>query len=103
VANSEPDEQRVLGQLLGDARQAAGLSQPAVARQLGVSQSRIAQLELGRRRLMLTEAFRLAELYGISLEDLDPRGKRLPDQAPARRVRVDRRRDQEANSLRLSR
>ncbi len=91
VAKSESEAQRVLGVLLGDARQAADLSEPAVARAIGVSQSRIAQLELGRRRLMLTEAFQLADLYGIGLEDLDPRGKTLPKGVAHGRTRVDRR------------
>jgi transcriptional regulator with XRE-family HTH domain len=53
-----------------------GLSQPDAARAVGVSQSRIAQLELGQHRLMLTEALELADLYDITLEGLDPRESR---------------------------
>lgn len=81
----------ILGILLGDAREAAGLSQPEVARRVGTSQSRIAQLELGRRRLLFTEALVLAELYQIELRELDPRGKTLPPGPRRRRPRVDRR------------
>jgi transcriptional regulator with XRE-family HTH domain len=83
----------VVGMLLGDAREAAGLSQPDVARRIGASQSRIAQLELGRRRLLFTEALVLAELYGIELRELDPRGKSMPPGPRRRRPRADRRRE----------
>lgn len=67
------------------------MSQPEAARRVGLSQSRLAQLELGNRRLLLTEAFTLAELYAISLDDLDPRGRSVPPLPRQRRERVDRR------------
>lgn len=85
------EQDQVVGLLLGDARQGAGLSQPEVARRVGTSQSRIAQLELGRRRLLFTEALVLAELYDVALTDLDPRGRRAPPDPRPRRRRVDRR------------
>lgn len=89
---TDREQQRVVGMLLGDARQAAGLSQPEASRELGVSQSRLAQLELGNRRLLLTEAFAFGELYGITLDKLDPRGRSLGAGPRRRRERVDRRR-----------
>ena len=82
---------QIVGMLLGDAREAAGLSQPEVARRVGTSQTRIAQLELGRRRLLFTEALVLADLYDIELRELDPRGRTLPAGRRQRRSRVDRR------------
>lgn len=92
MARTQPDQDRVVGMLLGDARQAAGLSQPEAARRMGLSQSRLAQLELGNRRLLLTEAFEFAELYGITLDALDPRGRTMRAGSRTRRERVDRRR-----------
>lgn len=93
MARTDSEQQRVVGMLLGDARQVAGLSQPEAARQIGISQSRLAQLELGNRRLLLTEAFAFAELYGITLGALDPRGRTLGRGPRRRRERVDRRED----------
>lgn len=90
MKRADPEQERVVGLLLGDARQAAGLSQPEAARRLGISQSRLAQLELGNRRLRLTEAFELADLYGVTISAFDPRGHRLPDGPRKRRERVDR-------------
>ncbi len=82
------DAAAVIGRLLGDAREDAGLSQTAAARALGVAQSRIAKLELGRRQLLFAEAVLLAALYGVSLERLDPR-KNSPRPVAGRRRRID--------------
>lgn len=90
MTKPEKDHERIVGILLGDARQAAGFSQPEAARRVGMSQSRLAQVELGNRRLRLTEAFTFADLYGIELADLDPRGRALPRGPRRRRARVDR-------------
>lgn len=91
MAKTQPEQDRVVGMLLGDARHAAGLSQPEAARRMELSQSRIAQLELGNRRLLLTEAFAFGELYDIPLDQLDPRGRTMRAGPRARRERVDRR------------
>jgi len=58
------------------------LSQAEAARRLGVPQSQIAKLELGRRQLNLLEGLRLVEIYGISVAELDPRAE--PIDRPAR-------------------
>ena len=63
---------RVIGRLLGDARQAAGLPQSAAAARVGVSQSWLARLERGQRRLTVAEAVAFAKLYGVPLEAFDP-------------------------------
>lgn len=80
-----------IGRLLGDARQAAGLPQSAAAKALGIAQSRIARLELGRRRLLFTEAVHLARLYGVKVSAFDPRGRAAAEITPigTRRKRVD--------------
>ena len=80
---------RAIGTLLGDARQATGLSQSQVARRLNVAQSRIAKLELGTRRLLYSEAIELAEIYRVDLTRFDPRS--LAGSKPPRRPRVDQR------------
>jgi transcriptional regulator with XRE-family HTH domain len=77
-----------IGALLGDAREDAGLPQSAVAKALGVPQSRIAKLELGRRQLLFAEAALLADLYGVSTTHFDPRTNE-PRPRARRRRRVD--------------
>ncbi|HWH24208.1 MAG TPA: helix-turn-helix transcriptional regulator [Candidatus Limnocylindria bacterium] len=77
-----------IGALLGDAREDAGLPQTAVARTLGVAQSRIAKLELGRRQLLFAEAVVLADLYGVDVSAFDPRTNESR-QRSGRRQRVD--------------
>jgi DNA-binding XRE family transcriptional regulator len=70
---SHPNVHRVIGRLLGDARQAAGLPQSAAAARVGVSQSWLARLETGERRLTIAEAAVFATLYDVPLEAFDPR------------------------------
>ncbi len=82
----------VVGRELGDARQASGLSQAEVARRLGVAQSRIAKLELGRRRLLFLEALAFADMYEVPLKAFDPRDAAPIVDPRSRRVRVDARR-----------
>ncbi len=78
----------IVGRLLGDAREDAGLPQSAAARFLGVPQSRIAKMELGRRQLLFLEAVLLARLYAVPIERLDPR-LNTPRPRSARRARID--------------
>ena len=88
VAALPEDAVVIVGQLLGDAREDAGLPQSAAARHLGVPQSRIAKIELGRRQLLFLEAVLLADLYGITLNRIDPR-LRTPREHRGRRPRID--------------
>jgi transcriptional regulator with XRE-family HTH domain len=83
-----PDATERIGRLLGDAREAAGVSQATAARVLHAAQSRIAKIELGTRQVLLHEAVLLADLYGVSLERLDPRTND-PRPREGRRRRVD--------------
>lgn len=69
---TDPDLHALVGRRLAGARRAAGMTQTEAARQLGVPQSRIARLETGDRRLLLTEATELAALYDIGVRSLDP-------------------------------
>jgi transcriptional regulator with XRE-family HTH domain len=63
---------RVVGQLVADARGRAHLSQAQVAARLGYSQSRVAKFEIGARRLTLIDADDLARVLGVAVTDLLP-------------------------------
>lgn len=76
----------LIGRVLGDARERAGLTQRAAAAKLGISQSSLADIETGRRALTVEDAMRFAELYGIAFADLDVRHLD-PKQALVRRSR----------------
>jgi transcriptional regulator with XRE-family HTH domain len=91
------DAQRLIGLLLGDAREEARLPQSAAAKALGVAQSRIAKLELGQRQLIFIEALTLCDLYGVALDRLDPR-RNEPRSRDGRRQRVDLPRARRAKS-----
>lgn len=97
VAALPEDAVVIVGQLLGDAREDARLPQSAAARHLGVPQSRIAKIELGRRQLQFLEAVVLAHLYSIPLDRLDPRLS-TPRPRGARRARIDQRKRDSATS-----
>jgi Zn-dependent peptidase ImmA (M78 family)/DNA-binding XRE family transcriptional regulator len=62
--------QAELGSRLKAAREACHLTQDDVARQLGVSRSTIAQMELGNRAVTSLELDKLAYLYGRDLRAL---------------------------------
>lgn len=78
----------VVGRLVGDARQAAGLPQSHAARHLGWPQSRLANIELGKRRLLFVEALLLADLYAVPVSSFDPRVA-TPEPRHGRRPRTD--------------
>lgn len=61
-----PDEHRVVGQVLADARTAAGLTQKDLAQQLGKPQSFISSYEGGQRRIDILELLRIAGALGCS-------------------------------------
>jgi len=58
-----------LAQRLREARDAAGLTQEEVARQLELARSSVAQLELGHRAVSGLELDRLARLYGRDIRE----------------------------------
>jgi len=58
---------RELGKRLRKAREACGMTQEDVARQLDVSRSTVAQMELGKRAVTGIELSRLAYLFGRDL------------------------------------
>jgi Zn-dependent peptidase ImmA (M78 family)/transcriptional regulator with XRE-family HTH domain len=58
-----------LAQRLRDARDASGLTQEEVARQLDLSRSSVAQIELGHRAVSGLELDRLSRLYGRDIRD----------------------------------
>jgi Zn-dependent peptidase ImmA (M78 family)/transcriptional regulator with XRE-family HTH domain len=60
-------EQKELGRRLKDAREACGMTQDDVSRQLSVSRSTVAQMELGNRAVTGIELSRLAYLFGKDL------------------------------------
>lgn len=61
---------RVLIQVLVDARKAVGFTQAQLATRMHVSQSLIAQVEDGRRRVDVVEFFDFAKAFGITPHEL---------------------------------
>lgn len=51
-------------------RSAAGMTQPALAQKLGISRSAVAMYENGSREPELSMLCALADIYGISLDEL---------------------------------
>ncbi len=76
----------MIGHALGDQREAAGLTQAAAAKHLGMSQSTMAEIETGHTTLPVDVALRMVKLYGRSLADLDVTDKQ-PSYAIVRRSR----------------
>jgi hypothetical protein len=67
-----------IGRLVAEARRARELSQAQVGRLLGWPQSRVANVELGRRRLLFIEALLLARVLDVPMSAFQPA---LPDGA----------------------
>lgn len=65
-----PITQQELASRLRMAREAAGLTQDAVGRHLGLPRSSLAQVELGNRTVSGLELEALARLYGRGIEEL---------------------------------
>ncbi len=65
-----PITQQELASRLRIAREAAGLTQEAAARHLGLPRSSLAQVELGNRTVSGLELEALARLYGRGIEEL---------------------------------
>jgi transcriptional regulator with XRE-family HTH domain len=85
---SRSEADRLIGRLVGDAREDAHLSQVDAAEALGVHQSLIAKIEAGQRRLYLAEAVRLADLYGCGLDAFNPEARAPRERTGIRRRRV---------------
>jgi DNA-binding XRE family transcriptional regulator len=66
-------DRRILGELLADARRAAGMSQTEAGGATGLSQSTIAKIERGTRAVSFIEALEFADAYRVSAASLDPR------------------------------
>ena len=63
-------EKEELGRRLRAAREACGMTQDEVARDLGVSRSTIAQIELGNRPVTSLDLSRLADVFGRDMREL---------------------------------
>ena len=74
-----PIQREELARRLREAREAAGLKQEDAARQLAVSRSSVAQIELGNRAVSSLELDRLAHLYGRDIRDFLASGFRPED------------------------
>jgi transcriptional regulator with XRE-family HTH domain len=61
--SNQPNEHRVVGARLRDARLATGLTQAEVAEALGISRPTLAAVEKGARKITGLELRRLARLY----------------------------------------
>jgi transcriptional regulator with XRE-family HTH domain len=59
-----------LGRLLRDAREKAGLTQDAVAEQLGRPHQYLSAAELGRQRLDLGELLQICGVIGVPVGDV---------------------------------
>jgi transcriptional regulator with XRE-family HTH domain len=66
------EQQAEIGRRLTALRNTAGFTQVDAAKHLGVSQSAIAKLEAGIRRLTFLDALDLMDRYGASLMELIP-------------------------------
>lgn len=62
-SDNQPNEHRVVGARLRDARLATGLTQAEVAEALGLSRPTLAAVEKGTRKITGLELRRLARLY----------------------------------------
>lgn len=86
------EEARKTGQRIRKARRDAGLSQQALADHLNVWRTTLIAMEQGRRRVQVDELTKIAEVCGISLEELTggevetPKDFPLPVQARHRAI-----------------
>ncbi len=81
---------RELGRRIRQARErnGEGLSQDALAKQLGISRASVVNIEAGRQRAPLHLLWQIAQLLGTDLTSLIPRNEELL--APAIHERIDR-------------
>lgn len=61
---------RALGERLRDARKVRGLTQEAVAKQMGIVRTTLVAIEKGERRMTPSELIQMAGMYGRSMSEL---------------------------------
>lgn len=61
---------KVVGNIIRKNREKLKLPQLAVAEKLGISRASLANIELGRQRITLSDAFELASILHFSLDSL---------------------------------
>jgi transcriptional regulator with XRE-family HTH domain len=84
-----PDEQqflKTLGARLTKLRKEQGLSQQSVADKLGIAQQSYAHYEVGRVRMPLWVLPRLAQLFGVSADELIGEPHKTGKRGPASRL-----------------
>jgi transcriptional regulator with XRE-family HTH domain len=84
-----PDEQqfmKTLGARITKLRKEQGLSQQSVADKLGIAQQSYAHYEVGRVRMPLWMLPRLAQLFGVSADELIGEPTRSGKRGPASRL-----------------
>lgn len=59
-----------IGNRLRDLRREAGFTQSEVAKELGITQTMVMQIERGTKQLSLLNAERLAKMYGCTKDDM---------------------------------
>lgn len=64
------------GRRVREAREKAGLTQKAVAERLRITRSSVANIEAGRHRILIHQAVDIADVLGVSVDELLP--TRLP-------------------------
>ena len=74
-----------LGEMIRGCREAAGMSQQELAEQLFVSRQTVSRWESGSRSPDVVTAKKIADLLGVTLDELVPGNDELED-APARAV-----------------
>lgn len=83
---------KVLGNRIAQLRKAQGLTQQDLAAQLGCAQQTLAHYEVGRARLPAALLPELAEIFGVSVDELlgltNSKGKRGP--APKLQQQIER-------------
>jgi transcriptional regulator with XRE-family HTH domain len=65
-----PDEHKIVGRILADARQRQGMTQVVLAKRLQKPQSFVSSYESGQRRVDLLEMLRIARAIGVTPSDL---------------------------------
>ncbi len=81
-----PDDKqffKTLGARVAHLRKAQGLSQQAVADELGIAQQTLAHYEVGRLRMPASLLSPLAELFGVSVDELVGRSHGGSKRGPA--------------------
>ncbi len=78
-------------------RQEQGISQEFLAKKIGVSRPTYAQIENGSRKMLVEEAQKLAQFFGLSLEDF-LLGKRTPKV----KVEFEKQKPQKKQEIRIS-